>query len=49
MEIKKCNCESKFQDELYGANNRVMNAIGKTGNGGFRCTVCGKEIKINSK
>ena len=40
--IKKCDCESKFQDEKYGKGMRIHNErAGK--NGGYRCTVCGKE------
>lgn len=38
--IKKCTCESKFQDEVYGKGNRVCNETSGTK---VRCTVCGKE------
>lgn len=44
--ILRCNCESKFQDDLYGKQMRVFNeciANGKVNS--YRCTVCGKEIK----
>lgn len=37
--IKKCHCDSKFQDEKYGDKNRVFNQTVK----GYRCTVCGRE------
>lgn len=43
----KCNCKSTFQDYLYGNNIRLFNAIGKDGKDGYRCTVCGKEVKQN--
>lgn len=40
--IKTCTCEHKFQDEKYGRFMRIHNPrAGK--NGGYRCTVCGKE------
>lgn len=41
----KCNCKSEFQDELYGKGNRLFNEIGKDQKSGYRCTVCGKEVK----
>lgn len=41
-EIKKCTCESKFQDEMYGKGNRVVNL--REGSTKGRCTVCGKEL-----
>ena len=37
--IKKCACESQYQDEKYGKGNRVCNKTTK----GERCTVCGKD------
>lgn len=40
--IKKCNCESKFQDERYGKGMRVHNECASK-DGKYRCTVCGKE------
>lgn len=42
--ILKCSCEHTYQDQIYGKGNRVFNAMGSDGK--FRCTVCGKEIKI---
>lgn len=41
--MKQCNCESKFQDELYGKGMRVYNVREGKGNGKARCTVCGRE------
>lgn len=49
VDIKKCTCHSDFQDKIYGKNNRVFNSIGKDDKGGYRCTVCGKEIKVGGK
>jgi len=41
-----CNCVSEFQDERYGRGIRVFNErIAGNKNIGWRCTVCGKEIK----
>ena len=39
--IKRCTCESAFQDQLYGKGNRLYNLRedGKRGT----CTVCGKK------
>jgi len=42
MAIKKCNCESAFQDKKYGKGMRVHNKYIKEG-GGYRCTVCGSQ------
>jgi hypothetical protein len=39
--VKKCNCESKFQDEAYGKSNRLFN-LNEKGNKST-CTVCGKK------
>ena len=40
--VKKCNCESKFQDELYGKGIRLCNT---SDDSKFAtCTVCGKKI-----
>lgn len=44
----KCSCQSSFQDELYGNGIRLFNEIGKDQKGGYRCTVCGKEVKPDS-
>lgn len=35
--IKKCTCESKYQDKEHGKTLRVHNTFAK----GSRCTVCG--------
>lgn len=42
MVVKKCNCESAFQDSVYGKGNRICNETAKVGK--VRCTVCGKEL-----
>lgn len=48
--IIKCRCTNKFQDERYGEQQRVANAMVK-GAGihgfltGYRCTVCRAEHK----
>lgn len=39
--IKKCVCESKFQDNEYGKQMRLHN-VGEKGN---KCTVCGRYNK----
>lgn len=41
--IKFCTCESKYQDEKYGKQKRVMNQTQKSNGQVYRCTVCGKE------
>ena len=42
--IKSCECKNEYQDSKYGKRMRVKNSmLGKTG-GGYRCTVCGKEV-----
>lgn len=43
-----CNCKSEFQDSLYGKNVRVFNSTGKADGkvSGYRCTVCGREIRM---
>lgn len=46
-EIIKCNCKSEFQDELYGEGMRLANVFGKDKPAGYRCTVCGKEYRLN--
>jgi len=46
MAIKKCTCESEYQDRKYGKGMRVMNrtANKKSENNYYhRCTICGKE------
>ena len=43
--IKKCNgikCKSKYQDEKYGKDMRVMNET-QDKPVAYRCTVCEKE------
>ncbi len=40
-EIKKCSCESPFQDRTYGKGMRVMNKCGKgVKDIKYRCTIC---------
>ena len=39
--IKKCVCEHTYQDNRYGKGYRVAN---KRRDGGYRCTVCGKDM-----
>lgn len=47
--IAQCKCVSEQQDKLYGKRMRVCNPIGKGNQSeGFRCTVCGAEIKSNA-
>lgn len=43
--VMQCSCASEFQDSQYGKNMRLFNIMGKDGTAGYRCTVCGKEIK----
>lgn len=44
--IIKCTCQSEFQDQTYGKNNRVANACGDDSKpSSYRCSVCGKEYK----
>ena len=41
-----CTCKSEFQDERYGKGIRVFNEMTSgTKVNGYRCTVCGREIK----
>lgn len=46
METKiiNCSCQSTFQDSSYGHGKRLGN---KT-DSGYRCTVCGTEIRTSS-
>lgn len=47
--ITQCKCVSEQQDKLYGKQMRVWNPIGKGNQSeGFRCTICGAEIKSNA-
>lgn len=43
MAIKKCVCEHKFQDKIYGKDMRVHTPTKKEDNKIYRCTVCGRE------
>jgi CRISPR/Cas system-associated protein Cas10 (large subunit of type III CRISPR-Cas system) len=46
-EVFQCSCKSEFQDEVYGKGNRLFNPKGKGEKvDGYRCTVCGREIRI---
>lgn len=50
QKIFSCTCKSEFQDSVYGKGNRVFNPKGKGEDlGGYRCTVCGKEINGSKK
>ena len=41
-----CTCKSEFQDERYGHGIRVFNErMAGSKNNGWRCTVCGRELK----
>ena len=40
-EIKKCNCQSEYQDKKYGPGMRVHNVGKKGGTKSAKCTVCG--------
>lgn len=42
MVVRKCTCESEFQDRVYGKHNRICNELEKSNK--VRCTVCGREI-----
>ena len=47
--IAQCKCVSEQQDKLYGKRMRVWNPMGKNNQSdGFRCTVCGAEMKSNA-
>jgi|GEM_PF-2367849 acetone carboxylase gamma subunit len=37
--VMRCTCQHAFQDERYGQNMRVHNAMRKP-KPGWRCTVC---------
>lgn len=39
--ILKCFCENEFQDQTYGAHQRLHSLTKKDNT--WRCTVCGKE------
>lgn len=41
-----CTCKSEFQDERYGKGIRIFNEMFANSKvTGYRCSVCGKEIK----
>lgn len=40
--VMACTCVSSYQDAKYGNGNRVHNETAVK-NGGWRCTVCGKD------
>ena len=45
MAIVVCDCESEYQDLVYGKRNRVANPVNRLQKEGIyavRCTVCGK-------
>ena len=46
-EIIQCNCESEFQDQLYGKGMRLMNIGGKDKPDSYHCTVCGRVLRIS--
>jgi hypothetical protein len=41
--IRRCACKHAFQDRHYGLGMRLCNITNKDGS---RCTVCGKEDRI---
>ena len=45
--VMNCSCKHEFQDHQYGKGMRLFNEIGKDQKSGYRCTVCGKEVKNN--
>lgn len=47
--IMRCSCSHSFQDETYGKGMRVFNPIGKDGTSGYRCSVCGKEVRPDKR
>lgn len=40
--VKRCTCYNLFQDKRYGVGLRLHNRKQKSGDAGWRCTVCGK-------
>lgn len=46
--VMKCSCKHEYQDSVYGPGMRLFNPTGKTGDSGYRCTVCGKETGTSS-
>jgi hypothetical protein len=54
MPILKCKstkteCNSEYQDQLYGKGMRVMNKRGKNKVGTVVCTVCGQEHTLRKE
>jgi len=43
VKIIKCDYENKYQDKVFGKNNRVANQTKKSEGKIYRCTVCNKE------
>lgn len=43
--VKRCTCESEFQDREYGLGQRLHNQCKSERGMSWRCTVCGKEKK----
>jgi hypothetical protein len=41
--VKRCTCDSNFQDKKYGKKLRVFNLAGNEKSS--KCTVCNKESK----
>lgn len=39
--VKRCTCYNLFQDKRYGIGLRLHNRRQKSGDAGWRCTVCG--------
>jgi len=42
--IMKCTCKHSFQDNRYGAGNRVFNQSVRDRAIKYRCTVCSAEV-----
>lgn len=47
--VKKCNCESEYQDTVYGKGMRLFNPLVASGKSErrIRCTVCGALASAN--
>lgn len=44
-----CNCNSKYQDTVYGINKRLANVKGDSKDSyEATCTVCGKEVRFKN-
>lgn len=46
-QIRRCTCESDFQDRVYGKGMRVFNEGGKDKVSELHCTSCGKVIGLD--